>query len=287
QEGCDAPTLRNGDYSPRSSNHRAYSAITIRCRDGYKPRSRHSICRGYGSYYHWSPSPYCERDAKCDPPNLRNGNFSPLKSKYNRNTAITVTCSPGYKTRSGDSLSYCRGNSYVAYWRPLPFCYSTVCNDPVAPTNGRAIPATRISWRVNSTVRYVCNNGFKLNGQDSSYCEESGSFAGSLPRCVRRATCPPPIPPRNGRMVPRSKTTWRETDRVSFYCGFGFTLVGAGAATCRANGRWDNAAPACAEKAVVEVTTNGDAERPWGGARPWGAERPGDAAVFTTGTYYN
>ncbi|XP_078492291.1 complement component receptor 1-like protein [Ciona intestinalis] len=261
EEGCDAPTLRNGDYSPRRSNHRASSVITIRCDDGYKPRSRHSICRRrYGSNYYWSPSPYCTRDAKCDPPNLRNGNYSPLRSKYNRNTAITVTCRPGYKTRSRDSLSYCRGNSYAAYWEPLPFCFSTVCNDPVAPTNGRAIPETRISWRVNSTVKYDCNNEFKLVGQNSSYCQESGSFAGSLPSCVRLATCPTPIPPTNGRMEPRSKTTWRETDRVSFYCDVGFTPVGADAATCGADGQWDNVAPTCAEEAVVEVTTgSGDA----------------------------
>nr|XP_002125332.1 complement receptor type 1 [Ciona intestinalis] len=197
EDGCNAPRLRNGDYRPRSSNHRERSVITIKCKAGYTPRSQRSTCRRrYGSY-RWIPSPYCGRDAKCDPPSLQNGNYSPLKSKYNRNTAITVTCSPGYKTRSRDSLSYCRGNSWVAHWRPLPFCYST---------------------------------------------------------------CPPPTPPVNGRMEPTSQTTWLETDRVSFYCGFGFTLVGADAATCRANGQWDNAAPTCAEEAVVEGTTgSGDA----------------------------
>ncbi|XP_078492156.1 complement component receptor 1-like protein [Ciona intestinalis] len=183
---CDAPTfLWNGYYSPRRLGYSLNSVITVTCNTGYKPRYRNSYCirDQYPFQYVWSPSVACDR-AVCDAPSLVDGNYSPRKSNYSLNSVITITCDNGYKT-FGSNQSYCRGRGDVANWRPRPVCYSSVCNDPVSPDNGMAIPASVFSWQLNSTVRYECDEGFKLIGQNSSYCQASGSFAGSVPKCVR------------------------------------------------------------------------------------------------------
>ncbi|XP_078492154.1 membrane cofactor protein-like [Ciona intestinalis] len=234
-DGCDPPTYReqqrisNGTYMPVQEHYNESSVITITCNTGYKPRNRNSYCTEYQSHYYWSPSVACDREVKCNPPALAYGNYSPRESNYSLNSTITVTCSPGYMLR-GTPQSYCRGDRFLTYWSPSPNCTRILCNSPPRPFNGYRTPSWGYSWRVNSTVTYECRSGFKLIGENSSYCQEcedtsrcegGGQWSNVAPTCISKGVCDPPSV-RNGNYSPH-RSEYNRSSVITITCNAGYT----------------------------------------------------------------
>ena len=62
------------------------------------------------------------------------------------------------------------------------FLFSLViqCGDPGTPLNGNRDLSGR---SVSSVVRYTCNVGYSISGDQSRTCQSSGFWSGSLPSC--------------------------------------------------------------------------------------------------------
>nr|XP_009862367.1 complement receptor type 1-like isoform X2 [Ciona intestinalis] len=235
KDGCDPPTYRgqkrisNGTYMPVQETYNTSSVITVTCNTGYKPRNRNSYCTHYESQYYWSPSIACDGEVKCNPPTLAHANYSPRESNYSVNSTITVKCIPGFMLR-GTPQSYCRGDRFFTYWSPTPTCTRIRCSSPPRLTNGYRTPSWSYFWRVNSTVTYECNSGFKLIGENSSSCQEcedtSGCIGGGqwdnvVPTCIRKVACDPPSV-RNGNYSPH-RSEYNSNSAITITCNAGYT----------------------------------------------------------------
>ena len=60
------------------------------------------------------------------------------------------------------------------------------CGDPGTPQNGsRRLQGTQYQ----DMVRYQCDTGFQLSGDEVRTCQESGIWMGSLPTCEGVCVC--------------------------------------------------------------------------------------------------
>ena len=70
----------------------------------------------------------------------------------------------------------------------LPFmtciCLVIDCGDPGTPSNGSR---TGSVFTFGGTVRYRCNQGYKLSGSDIRKCEASGRWSGNKTECKGRS----------------------------------------------------------------------------------------------------
>ena len=73
------------------------------------------------------------------------------------------------------------GNTYFNIYSICTFSYSAVnCPDLAGPANGQVVPSGTIPA---STATYTCNSGYRLNGDSSRICQESGQWSGTVPTC--------------------------------------------------------------------------------------------------------
>ena len=79
-----------------------------------------------------------------------------------------------------------------------------VClNLPPDPENGRVVSGG--PYNVGTTVQYICDLGYELNGTAISTCRSPGYWDGTPPICVKRE-CPSLRPLENGFVIPPFKT---------------------------------------------------------------------------------
>ena len=73
------------------------------------------------------------------------------------------------------------GNTYFNIYSICTFSYSAVnCPDLAGPANGQVVPSGSIPA---STATYTCNSGYRLNGDSSRTCQDSGEWSGTAPTC--------------------------------------------------------------------------------------------------------
>ncbi|XP_073904534.1 complement receptor type 2 isoform X2 [Castor canadensis] len=114
--------------------------------------------------------------------------------------------------------------------------------------NGRVIRPPNL--QLGAEVSFVCNKGFRLNGNSSSQCVPEGmtvKWNNKFPVC-ERISCDPPPPIKNGRKMSFSGPVPVGTV-VKYSCLSSFRLIGEKIIFCiskdQVSGIWDKAAPVC------------------------------------------
>lgn len=198
-------------------------------------------------------SPFCRGCSQPRPPKHGHVNVTGNEAVY--------TCETGYVLTTMSPKRPCL--IHGGWSGPDPECQRISCGFPGYILNGLVYGS---SFVFGDTITYNCTRGFKMSGESSRSCQESGEWSGQPPECVPH-TCEPLSHPFNGSIVGPLQGVYAVGDKVFFQCSTGFRLDGPSALTCQDEGQWEDVIPvcqplACTQPPYVEhgIVTNGVAE---------------------------
>uniref|UniRef100_A0A673BJS4 CUB and Sushi multiple domains 2 n=1 Tax=Sphaeramia orbicularis TaxID=375764 RepID=A0A673BJS4_9TELE len=121
------------------------------------------------------------------------------------------------------------------------------CSPPTNPVNGTVHSLT--GTKLGSTLRFSCDQGFRLIGQSSATCTRTAQgvyqWNAPVPLC-QVMSCGMPVPPVNGSIVGQDFSLGA---RATYQCNPGFRLSGpvTTSVICQETGRWSpiEAPPRC------------------------------------------
>uniref|UniRef100_A0A669EYE9 CUB and Sushi multiple domains 2 n=1 Tax=Oreochromis niloticus TaxID=8128 RepID=A0A669EYE9_ORENI len=121
------------------------------------------------------------------------------------------------------------------------------CSPPNSPVNGTVHSLT--GTKLGSTLRFSCDQGFRLIGQSSATCTRTAQgiyqWNAPVPLC-QVMSCGMPVPPVNGSIAGQDFSLGA---RVTYQCNPGFRLSGpiTTSVICQESGRWSpiEAPPRC------------------------------------------
>lgn len=195
-----------------------------------------------------------------DPPAIPHGSVRIVKSY------ALYTCNKGYKA-IGSRLRACKSGNWTGN--------DLVCQPPRSkpPSCGRpdsirhgAFEPDESSFRINSTVKYVCKGMYRVSKVVELTCSGNGEWrpeSFKLPRCIKRKKCSDPGTPENGRRI---GSLFLEETQVRFSCDDGYELDGLSALKCVrlclscSSVRWNGSTPTCSKidplKSLKKVADN-------------------------------
>ncbi|XP_025602544.2 locomotion-related protein Hikaru genki isoform X1 [Athalia rosae] len=155
-------------------------------------------------------------------------------------------CPKGYRLEGAPNIT-CQ---YNGVWSAeVPRCEAILC-PPVEPTNA-TLQLLEHNNSHGGRVVFACMWGYKLLGPQSIRCEGDGVWTNSIPTCTE-ITCPPPVPPKSGRIVEHERANSRKRSRgrkvgalVQFACRPGHQLTGEASIICTESGSWSHPTPIC------------------------------------------
>lgn len=208
------------------------NSVTYKCKRGFTVSGEPSrVCTADGA---WSGEvPSCNPVTCGRPPNIdhaiRNG------TNFNYGGTISYNCIDGYRMNGLNSLTCGITGAWIG---DLPFCNIVSCGPPpVIPFSTTTV--TGLTY--GSTVSFLCNRGYILEGDQIAICEANGRWKSGGIFC-RPVSCgqPPDIQNGNARY---DSITFRSS--ATYSCNDGFSIVGSATISCGSNGHWEGPSPQC------------------------------------------
>uniref|UniRef100_A0A8V5H5F0 Uncharacterized protein n=1 Tax=Melopsittacus undulatus TaxID=13146 RepID=A0A8V5H5F0_MELUD len=263
---CSAPPyIPFGD--PLTSSLHFGSTVKYICVDGFLLKGESTIrCQADGS---WSlPLPECIPVECPQPEEIQNG-IVDVQGLTFLSTAL-YTCKPGFELL-GNTTILCGEDGQWLGGRPA--CKPIQCPRPKKIPNGKY---SVTNFHYGQTVRYSCDRGFQLQGEETLKCLETGEWSTEVPSC-KPINCQPPQPIENGfvegadysygAMYVQVRHGERRSDQESitespslshtllttflfgtiilYSCYSGYELLGNPVLSCQEDGAWNGSAPAC------------------------------------------
>ncbi|XP_061166124.1 sushi, von Willebrand factor type A, EGF and pentraxin domain-containing protein 1-like [Saccostrea echinata] len=151
---------------------------------------------------------------------------------------VKYSCLPGFNFLDRDT----RQCLVTGEWsgRDLQ-CQRVYCGFPQRIRNGFIDGR---DYYYESTVRYRCDNNYRLKGSERLYCNENGTWEGETPTC-EEITCQLPL--LSGNTIPSiNKQHYRTGETVNFSCKEGYKLLtDHDFVSCQKDGTWDRSVPTC------------------------------------------
>ncbi|XP_027468888.1 complement receptor type 2 isoform X6 [Zalophus californianus] len=195
----------------------------------------------------WNPPlPKCFKGC-LPPPHINHSSYNILdKQFFPIGQEVSYSCDPGY-TLIGTNPIQC--TSLGTWSHAAPECEAKSCDAiPNQLLNGRVVAPPNL--QLGAVVSFVCDKGYRLNGQSSSQCVSEGIrvlWNNMFPVC-ERISCDPPPPIKNGWNSYSSGPIPLNTV-VRYTCSSAFRLIGERILFCiskdQVKGIWDKAAPVC------------------------------------------
>ncbi|XP_069779037.1 sushi, von Willebrand factor type A, EGF and pentraxin domain-containing protein 1 isoform X2 [Narcine bancroftii] len=208
------------------------SIVNYTCADGFVLQGQPFLtCHANRTW--GQPVPEC-RPVECSQPELIRNGIVDIQGLTYLSHAV-YTCKPGFRL-SGNATVTCGENGEWLGGRPI--CQPVECPIPQEITSGRAI-FEKLYYR--ETITYVCNAGFKLEGQSRLTCLETGEWNAEAPVC-QPFKCEPPQLIENG-FVEGSDYSYGAL--IFYSCFPGFHLVGSHMRICKESS-WSDILPYCA-----------------------------------------
>ncbi|XP_014388054.1 PREDICTED: complement receptor type 2 isoform X2 [Myotis brandtii] len=139
----------------------------------------------------WSgPAPRCELSTPgihCPPPQILRGQISSgQKDQYSYNDTVAFGCLLGF-TLKGSKRIRC---SAQGTWEPsAPVC-EKACQAPPEILNGQKEDRHRMRFEPGTSIKYSCDPGYVLVGEESIHCTSDGVWTPTVPKC-KVAECEP------------------------------------------------------------------------------------------------
>ena len=234
---CRPPnSIRHGRLSlPTAPDSTVYGTkVEYRCDPGYQLDGPAVRTCSDGS--RWSGSdPECQPTACDDPAPMRHGTVVGLEREVG--AEVEYRCDDGYRI-VGDAVRNCTRDG--EWSGDGPYCEEQVeCDKPSdVISNGRMVSA---NFSAGATIRYVCDDGYFVDGPTNRTCQEDGSWDSPIPVC-ERVECPRPPKPAHSRV---EGFEYRFEERVTYACRAGYKLIGPDERICLANRTWSGTEPKC------------------------------------------
>ena len=165
-------------------------------------------------------------------------------------SSVEYSCHVGFVLDGeGDRTSVRRTCNESGQWQPdLPVCDRRRCPPVRSIEHGRTFSHGDPVY--GSVVEFVCDAGFRLEGQAKLTCLETGQWSDELPSC-RMIFCPQPAPIEHGIVegTPSNKSSnvsvYRSGSVIHYRCVTGFKIDGKTTRSCRGDGTWTGPRPSC------------------------------------------
>ncbi|XP_043425146.1 complement decay-accelerating factor isoform X2 [Prionailurus bengalensis] len=186
---CDVPPRLRFASLKRSFSKQNYFpegfVVEYDCRPGYRRNQTLSDKLTCLQNFTWStPDEFCKKKSCPTPGDITHGHVS-ITTDISYGASISFSCDTGYRL-VGSASSYCSLADQAVEWSdPLPKCEEIVCPEPQEISNG-TIQNPRKTYVYQQSVKYQCNQGFTLIGENSIYCivkDDRGEWSGLPPEC--------------------------------------------------------------------------------------------------------
>ncbi|XP_058557380.1 complement decay-accelerating factor isoform X14 [Neofelis nebulosa] len=190
---CDVPPRLRFASLKRSFSKQNYFpegfVVEYDCRPGYRRNQTLSEKLTCLQNFTWStPDEFCKKKSCPTPGDIAHGHVS-ITTDISYGASISFSCDTGYRL-VGATSSYCSLVDQGVEWSdPLPKCEEIVCPEPQEISNG-TIQNPRKTYVYQQSVKYQCNQGFTLIGENSIYCtvkDDQGEWSGLPPECKENA----------------------------------------------------------------------------------------------------
>ncbi|KAM5201998.1 complement receptor type 2 isoform 7-T8 [Hipposideros larvatus] len=194
------PPILNGRHTGRTSVKFPYgSTVTYTCDPGPEKGVNFTLI-GENTIHcttdsqksgTWSgPAPHCELSVsaiQCPPPQILRGRISSgQKDQYSYNDTVVFACLNGFTLKGSRGI---RCNAQGTWEPSAPVCEKE-CQAPPTILNGRKEDKHRIRFDPGTSIKYSCDVGYVLVGEESLHCTSEGVWSPAAPRC-KVAECKP------------------------------------------------------------------------------------------------
>ena len=243
------PLLANGyvKHQDPNGNFIFNSSLTYACNPGFIIRgNRIVVCQSDGN---WGDLPVCSKAPTCtNPAGIENGDV--FFSSTEIGAIASYRCHEYYKLQGPGTIS-CLADGF---WQNPPSCVRAANDCPEPNLIIAHGTATLTGKSPGDVVTYICQDGYKMVGEDTTVCQLSGEWSGASPNCIpekQPVHCPLPENVENGHY----EVTGREAgSMLTFFCNAGFHLKGQRMAFCLATGQWSfKSIPECLAEPNVTI----------------------------------
>uniref|UniRef100_F6T8N0 Uncharacterized protein n=4 Tax=Ciona intestinalis TaxID=7719 RepID=F6T8N0_CIOIN len=266
-----APTITNGDYTPKNTYTNALGSVTYTCNAGSVPTTPQTVtCQS--ATLTWSPTPSCRKSCAAPPAVTNAGTGS--ASTWAEGDVITYACAPttSYKivaATSGNNAPHqneCLSTGLWKYTTPadLPTCVAICSTAPTTTTGTTTITPAAGPYDLNTNAVYTCTSPSPSNplGDTTLTCTGPNTWTpATAPTCVSACINVPQIAA-NGNQI--TGTQWTGGQTVTYSCtSAAYALTTPTINTCTASTlTWTSAtAPSCLQKcttALPSAPSNGN-----------------------------
>ncbi|XP_043916972.1 sushi, von Willebrand factor type A, EGF and pentraxin domain-containing protein 1 isoform X2 [Protopterus annectens] len=207
------------------------STVKYTCMDGFLFKGTPTLtCQDDGT---WSfPLPECVPVECPQPEEIKNG-IAHVQGLTYLSTAL-YTCKSGFNL-IGNTTILCGEDGFWIGDKPI--CMPIQCPKPKEMPNSRTV-YTDLNY--SDTVTYLCDRGFRRQGQSTLTCLETGEWDAEAPSC-KEILCEPPHPIQNGFLEGADHSFGA---MIIYSCFPGFQLSGHAMQTCEESG-WSSSMPEC------------------------------------------
>lgn len=150
---------------------------------------------------------------------------------------MLYSCDMNYVITSGDEHLVCNENDQ---WSGTPPTCTITCPSIHSIFNGTVNGA---SFIYQSTLSFVCDTGYQLNGVSTVTCQGNGQWSNAIPTC-NIVNCTDPGTPENAKRSPDDPLFTYQSVLV-YECNDGFEIQGASSVVCTSSGSWNTSLPLC------------------------------------------
>ena len=217
--------------------------VTVACVSGYEPvggvLTRECEPAGPGVAFSgaWAS---CDRVVCPTPSAPANSTLADTPRTYRFQDVASFSCNAGYVITGGPSITReCLADRTFA--AATATCERRNCGALSAPANGAV--STPSGTLFEATASYTCDSGYRLVGNASRTCGDTGAWSGTNPTC-ERITCTPPSPLANSTLT-GGPYSYVSGEALNYACNAGYQATGSLARTCGLDGQYTAAAGSC------------------------------------------
>ncbi|XP_010121466.1 PREDICTED: complement component receptor 1-like protein, partial [Chlamydotis macqueenii] len=182
----------------------------------------------------------------CPSPEIRNGEVAEGQSAvYRAGANVTFQCHPGHVLQ-GSREAECQPDGR---WVPaVPACQPVLeCPSPPNIDKGNHNSQDLEVFTPGMVVNYSCDPGYRLLGEASIYCSDSGNWSLPLPRCAGGCGAPPNLTFAELTEEYKNRMEFPVGDTVRYSCRPGYVRHPgvSRTLTCLKNHTWSEALAFC------------------------------------------
>ncbi|XP_049337995.1 coagulation factor XIII B chain [Astyanax mexicanus] len=182
-ESCKRPKISGGFVVPVSETYSHATKLSYSCNREMKT----TLETWWGELLcdngKWSPVPLCVPITNCIPQNIKNAQPMPPRASYSDSSNVTFVCKRGFKADGQiDMMVTCNKGAWIRHAE----CKrdASACNPPAKVNNAMITRPYQDTFEHGDTVEFVCQNGFRLEGNKSSTCL-NGTWSSPPIQCVK------------------------------------------------------------------------------------------------------